>query len=195
MKGRQRLMSVLLGAAVGVPAFFILSSLLLIINGLTDNIHKADVAVVLGNKVELNGQPSNRLKARLDKTIQLFKAELFTNVIVSGGLGVEGFDEAVVMKQYLSAHGLPNRHIYLDSKGLTTYLTAKNSTELMKHNGWKSVLVISQYFHIPRTRLAFEQFGISPVYSAHAEFFELRDIYSTTREVIGYGFYLLRRYN
>jgi vancomycin permeability regulator SanA len=32
-----------------------------------------DVAVVLGNKVELNGEPSERLKYRLDKAIELYQ--------------------------------------------------------------------------------------------------------------------------
>jgi vancomycin permeability regulator SanA len=194
VKTPQRWIRVSFGAVIGIPTLFVLLAVVLAVSGLNDDIHKADVAVVLGNQVKPNGQPSNRLKARLDKTVQLFKKGLFPNVIVSGGVGVEGFDEAVAMKQYLFSHGLPNNHIYLDSKGLTTYLTAKNSTQLMKNHGWKSALVISQYFHVPRTRLAFEQFGISPVYSAHADFFEIRDIYSTAREVIGYGFYLFRKY-
>ncbi len=35
---------------------------LFIFDGLNDNIKKADVGIILGNKVESNGQPSNRLK-------------------------------------------------------------------------------------------------------------------------------------
>jgi uncharacterized SAM-binding protein YcdF (DUF218 family) len=176
MKAPQRWIQVSFGAVIGIFTLFVLSALVLVVSGLNDDVHKANVAVVLGNQVKPDGQPSNRLKARLDKTVQLFKKGLFPNVIVSGGVGVEGFDEAVVMKQYLLSQGLPNDHIYLDSKGVTTYLTAKNSTQLMKNNEWTSVLVISQYFHVPRTRLSFEQFGISPVYSTHADFFEIRDI-------------------
>src|SRR3712207_7177756 len=44
--------------------------------------------------------------------------------------------------------------------------------------------------HISRTRLAAKSFGISPVYTAHASYFELRDLYSIVREVVGYGEYL-----
>lgn len=36
------------------------------------------------------------------------------------------------------------------------------------------------------------KYGVRPVYGAHAEYFELRDVYSIAREVIGYGAYLTR---
>jgi len=52
--------------------------------------------------------------------------------------------------------------------------------------------VVSQYFHLPRARLALRRFGIETVYSAHAFFFEARDVYSSVREVFGYGEYLWR---
>jgi vancomycin permeability regulator SanA len=178
------------GFLIGTASLFLLSAFLIVVSGLTDEIRKADVAVVLGNKVEANGQPSARLRARLDKAAQLYGQGLFPHIIVSGGLGKEGFDEAVVMKQYLVSQGVPARHILTDGQGLTTALTAKNAAQIMKRNKWKSALVISQYFHIPRTRLALQKQGIVPVYAAHADFFEIRDIYSTAREVIGYGVYL-----
>jgi vancomycin permeability regulator SanA len=165
---------------------------ILTLDGLHDDIHQADLAVVLGNKVEPNGQPSARLQARLDKTIELYQQGMFPNIIVSGGVGIEGFDEAKVMKQYLVAHGLPEKNIFLDSNGNTTYLTAQNTARIMKDKGWQSAMVISQYFHIPRTKLALHRLHVEKVYSAHADFFELRDFYSTAREVVGYASYFLR---
>jgi vancomycin permeability regulator SanA len=183
---------ILLGAVITTPILFIITSAALVIDGLNDNVHKADVAVVLGNTVQPDGQPSPRLKARLDKAVQLYRQGLFSNIIVSGGVGIEGFDEAVVMKRYLIAQVVPDDHIFVDSDGRTTYLTAKHSARLMKEKRWTSALVISQYFHIPRTRLALKRFGVLAIYSAHAEFFEGRDIYSTAREAVGYGSYLFR---
>ncbi len=180
------------GAVILTPILFVIASAALVIDGLNDHVHKADVAVVLGNAVQPNGQPSPRLKARLDKAVQLYRQGLFSNIIVSGGVGIEGYDEAVVMKRYLMMQGVPDNHVFVDSDGRTTYLTAKHSAHLMKEKRWTSALVISQYFHIPRTRLALKQFGVLSIYSAHAEFFEVRDIYSTAREVVGYGSYLLR---
>ena len=164
-------------------------------DGLRDDIHPADVAIVLGNTVERDGRPSARLRARLDKAVELYRGGLFRNVIVSGGIGVEGFNEAEVMKGYLISQGVPEGCIIADGEGVTTSLTASNAARIMKERGWQSALVISQYFHISRTRLAVESYGVRPVYSAHAEYFELRDVYSIAREVIGYGEYLMRSHD
>jgi vancomycin permeability regulator SanA len=192
MMSQRRSVRMLWGAVILAPILFVIASAALVIDGLNDHVHKADVAVVLGNAVQPNGQPSPRLKARLDKAVQLYRQGLFSNIIVSGGVGIEGYDEAVVMKRYLMMQGVPDNHVFVDSDGRTTYLTAKHSAHLMKEKRWTSAFVISQYFHIPRTRLALKQFGVLSIYSAHAEFFEVRDIYSTAREVVGYGSYLLR---
>ncbi len=42
---------------------------------------------------------------------------------------------------------------------------------------------MTQYFHIPRTRLALEKFGLGPIFSAYPSYFEARDVYSTAREL------------
>ncbi|HEY9402440.1 MAG TPA: YdcF family protein [Pyrinomonadaceae bacterium] len=171
---------------------FTLAATLIVADGLTDDIHAADVAIVPGNTVEKDGRPSARLRARLDQTVALYRQGLFPDVIVSGGVGSEGFDEAEVMKRYLVGNGVPEASIHVDSSGLTTYLTARNASRMMRENGWQSAMVVTQYFHVPRMRLALKRSGVVPVFSAHAQFFELRDVYSTAREVVGYGAYLLR---
>ena len=176
----------LLSLVVIFPAVFIVA------DGLTDEVHSADVAVVLGNTVNPDGNPSARLQARLDKTIELYKNGLFPNIIVSGGFGSEGFDEATVMRQYLTSRGIPENCIRVDSIGNTTALTAKNAAQIMRQNNWQSAMIISQYFHISRTRLAFAHYGVNPIYAAHANYFEMRDFYSIFREVIGYFSYILR---
>jgi vancomycin permeability regulator SanA len=189
---RTRTKRVLLLTALSIILAFTLAATLIVADGLTDDIQAADVAIVPGNTVEKDGRPSARLRARLDRTIALYRQGLFPDVIVSGGVGSEGFDEAEVMKRYLVENGVPEGRIHVDSGGSTTYLTARNAARMMRENGWQSAMVVSQYFHVPRMRLALKRSGITPVFSAHARYFELRDVYSTVREVIGYGAYLLR---
>ncbi len=171
---------------------FTLSAALIVADGLTDDLHAADVAIVPGNSVEIDGRPSARLRARLDQTVALYRRGLFPAVIVSGGVGVEGFDEAEVMKRYLVENGVSEGSVHVDSGGATTHLTAMNASRMMRENGWRSASVVTQYFHVPRMRLAMKRSGVTPDFSAHARYFELRDVYSTAREVVGYGSYLLR---
>jgi uncharacterized SAM-binding protein YcdF (DUF218 family) len=189
---RKRAKRILLFTALPIILVFTLAATLIVADGLTDEIHAADVAIVPGNTVEKDGRPSERLRARLDQTVVLYRQGLFPDVIVSGGVGSEGFDEAEVMKRYLVENGVPEGRIHVDGGGATTFLTAKNAARIMRENGWQSAMVVTQYFHIPRMRLALKRSGITPVFSAHARYFELRDVYSITREVFGYGAYLLR---
>jgi vancomycin permeability regulator SanA len=189
---RKRTKRILLLTALPIVLAFTLAATLIVADGLTDDIHAADVAIVPGNTVEKDGRPSARLQARLDQTVALYRQGLFPDVIVSGGVGSEGFDEAEVMKRYLVENGVPESRIHVDSGGATTYLTARNATRIMREHGWQSAMVVSQYFHISRMRLALKRSGITTVFSAHARYFELRDVYSIAREVIGYGAYLLR---
>ena len=191
----RQIKKLLLASLLLITGSFLLGAVLIVADGLRDDIHPADVAIILGNTVESDGRPSARLRARLDKAVELYREGLFQHVIVSGGIGVEGFNEAEVMKSYLVSQGVPGGCIIADGEGATTSLTARNAARVMKEQGWQSALVVSQYFHISRTRLAVESYGVRPVYSAHAEYFELRDVYSIAREVIGYGAYLMRRYD
>ena len=161
-------------------------TVVIVVDGLCDELGMADVAVVLGSKVELNGKPSARLQARLDRTVKLYGEQRFPWIIVSGGRGREGFDEAVVMRDYLVAKGLPPAAILLDSEGINTLATARNTAVIARQRGFKKVLVVSQYFHLPRCRLAMQQCGFDEVYAAHAKFFEWRDVYSSLREAVGY---------
>ncbi|MET3292928.1 UNVERIFIED_CONTAM: vancomycin permeability regulator SanA [Brevibacillus sp. OAP136] len=176
---------------LGLLLWFSLHLVIITIDGLLDKKQVADVGVVLGNKVETDGRPSDRLRSRLEKAAELYKEGYFARVIVSGGVGVEGFDEAKVMKQYLVQKGLPEEAIIVDSQGLNTFMTAQNTHAIMKDLNLQSATVITQFYHISRTKLAFHQAGIDPVYSAHADYFEWRDLYSLFREFFAYYKYLL----
>ena len=172
---------------------FSMASLAIAVSGLDDNLHTADLAVVLGSKVNRDGRPSSGLEARLDHAIALYQSGYFKQVLVSGGHGREGYDEATVMRQYLETHGVPSNAILEDDDGYTTWMTARNTARIMEQRRFKSALVISEYFHMARCRMAFEKFGISPVYTSHAPFWSVRNFYSVPREVAGILEYSLRK--
>jgi vancomycin permeability regulator SanA len=173
-------------------ALFAIGTLVLVVAGLQEQLGHADVALVLGSKVNADGTPSARLRARLDRTAELYRAGYFPMIIVSGGR--EGASEAAVMRDYLLAHEIPAKALIVDNSGNSTIASARDTLLITRQLKFSSVFVISQYFHIPRARLALERFGISPVYFAHAHFFELRDLYSSPRELVAYFTYLFRSY-
>jgi uncharacterized SAM-binding protein YcdF (DUF218 family) len=180
---------VLIGLILTAFIVVLVTAAAIVFDGLNDEVQKSDMIVILGNRVEPDGNPSARLKSRLDKGIELYQQNTSPLILVSGGIGIEGFDESIVMKDYLIKHGIPNENIIPDGKGIDSFNTARNSKIIMDQKNISTVLVVSNYYHISRTRLALNKFGAKKVYSAHANYFELRDIYSIAREVVGYYYY------
>ncbi len=168
------------------------SAAFIVKNGLKKQTDKCDVAVVLGTAVTDQGTPSLRLQARLNEAVKLYQQGLFTQIIVTGGTGENGFNEAKTMQQYLMQQGIPKNNILLEPKALNTFQSAKFVSKIIKEHGFEKVMVVSQYFHISRIQLAFEGFGIPFVYRSHPDFFEWRDIYSILREVPAYTYYWLQ---
>ncbi len=165
-------------------------------DGLKDFSGKADVAVVLGNKVNEDGTLSNRLKARLDGALELYNEDKIREIVVSGGFGKEGFDEAIKMKEYLVKNKVIETNVLVDSKGNTTGLTATNFLKFQKHKKYKKVVVVSQFYHVSRTKLIFRRALASEketceVYGYAPNYFEFRDVYSITREFVAFYYYWL----
>ncbi|MFN0202017.1 MAG: YdcF family protein [Bacteroidia bacterium] len=159
--------------------------------GWYENHPNCEIAVVLGNQVMQNGEPSQRLAARLDKAILLYKRQQIKKVVVSGGIGKDGFDEAAVMKKYLCQKGLSASDILMDNQGNTTLLTAQNCAKMLPNYTSQNILVISQFYHLARCQIAFQKAGFQQVYTAPADYVEIRDIYSLLRESVGIWKYLL----
>jgi len=188
----KRFWKFLLGAVAGGAATVLVTGGLIVFDGLTDDVRPSDVAVVLGSKVNPDGSLSPRLTARLSKARDLHRDGFVSAIIVSGGTGKEGVPEGSAMKRWLVGHDIPESAILVDDQGVDTMATARNAAAIMQASGFDSAIVVTQYFHISRTRLAFAKNGLPDVGSAHPEYFEMRDLYSIAREIPGYASYLLK---
>ncbi|GAB2947768.1 hypothetical protein GCM10027048_10940 [Hymenobacter coalescens] len=155
-------------------------------DGLQDRIGPADSLLILGNTVHADGSLSDRLRARLDKGLALYRAGLAPKIVVSGGLGREGHYEGLAMSQYLVAQGVPRAAIIVDNLGNTTRASAENFARLATRCRFRSVIVVSQFYHLTRSKYLLLRAGHFQVYSAHAPYFELRDGYSLLREFPAY---------
>jgi len=152
----------------------------------------ADAALVFGNTVDRTGQPSPRLAARLDVARALFAARRVRRIVVSGGVGREGFDEATVMHRYLRARGVPDSVLIDDGHGVNTLATCVNARVLLAARGMSSVDLVTQDFHIPRARLAASRAGLRVAGAQAPRFHEWRDVYSLAREVVALPVYAAR---
>jgi vancomycin permeability regulator SanA len=175
---------------VGIVAALFVAGLAIPLSGLHDTPAPADLIVVPGNTVELNGRPSRRLQARLDAALSAYRQGLAQRIFVSGGTGAEGYDEAKVMAQYLQRQGVPAGAIVIDSRGIDTAATARHASIYMQAAHLRSALVATQYFHVARMTLALRRNGVRVAGSVHPQFVEARDLYSIAREAPAYLKYM-----
>lgn len=155
----------------------------------------AEVMLVLGTKVYPDGTPSERLRLRLEKAVALFNAGFAETVIVSGGTGAEGVNEAAAMRAYLVKRGVPAERIVADGGGVDTFASARFTAAYLREHGQRRVLVVSQFYHVPRAAHALRRFGVPEVSMAAADGFGARsDLRGLAREVPGCVVYALRPY-
>lgn len=153
---------------------------------------RTDMAVVFGNALEADGTPGRVLTSRLDVALNCYRSDQCATFFVSGGIDGPGLDEAAAMRDYLVAGGVPADRIVVDNKGDNTLATARNAVAYMRDHGTSRVMLISQYYHLARAKLAFERAGASDIYAAFPHSFQLRDVYSSWREVPAYAVYGIR---
>jgi len=164
------------GAHIGYTTF----------DGLRDEDRRADVAVVLGNKVNEDGTLSERLRQRLLCGLRLYRQGRVRRLLVSGGLGREGYYEGDKMREYLRQQGVPDSLILVDNHGDNTQATVENTLRLRQRLGFGDVLVVSQFYHLTRTKMLFRKRGLLQVSGVAPRYFEWRDLYSLGREFLAY---------
>lgn len=174
-------------ATLLLVSYFLIASIIIITSGISEEKSlTSKYALILGNKIEETGEPSKRLKARLDRAILLYNEGMIQIIIVSGGIGKEGFDEGKVMKNYLVKNNILESSIIEDSLGSNTENSAKNLQNILNSNYSESILIISQYFHLPRAKALVYKKGFSNVKTSYARYIEIRDVYSILRETIAF---------
>ncbi|MBP6562898.1 MAG: YdcF family protein [Neisseriaceae bacterium] len=152
----------------------------------------ADVAIVLGNA---DGSLSPRLAQRLATGLALYQRQQVSHIVVSGGLGKEGHYEGSRMRDYLLEHGVPAADISVDDLGNTTALSARNLQHHPRRAEFQSLIVVSQYFHLTRSKMLFRHHGFQHVQGAAPRYAEWRDLYALPREFAAFYAYLFQHFN
>lgn len=127
--------------------------------GVTDYRRPADAAVIFGAKAYANGVLSTSLSDRVRTGVDLYKAGLVERLVMSGAVGASGADESEAMKRWAVAKGVPARAILLDHAGRNTDASVRNTGELFERHGIRRVLAVSQFYHLPRIKLAYRAAG------------------------------------
>lgn len=120
-----------------------------------------DVAVVLGARLRADGTPPPALVRRVARGVELLRAGTVGHLLMSGGpTGAAGV-EAAVMRDIALAAGVPAGRIAVERRALNTIQNALFCRVLLRRRDWRRVLVVTDSFHVPRTRYIFARLGLA----------------------------------
>jgi uncharacterized SAM-binding protein YcdF (DUF218 family) len=123
----------------------------------------ADALVVFG-AAEYAGKPSPVYRARLDHAFQLFESGVAPVVITTGGAGADpDYSEGGVGRDYLLKRGIPEKNLIAETQGSDTAHSAERVGVIMRTNGMKTCVAVSDQYHVFRIRKLLEKQGITPL--------------------------------
>jgi uncharacterized SAM-binding protein YcdF (DUF218 family) len=119
-------------------------------------------AIVLLGAAQYNGTPSPVLKARLDSTLAAYHDGASKWIVVTGGkMSGDKFTEAESSKEYLVAHGVSSDHILMENVGRDSWQSLQGAAVLLREHHFKSVLLVSDGFHLFRVKLMMRDLGFT----------------------------------
>jgi SanA protein len=133
--------------------FIIVINRLVIIKSSKD-IHKslqgikpAYTAILPGAGVYSNKRVSAIVYDRIIKTVELYKKRKVLRILVTGDHGTRYYDEVNTIKYRLEKLGIPERIIFTDHAGFSTYDSIYRAAAIFQV---KSAIIVTQDYHLPR---------------------------------------------
>ncbi len=124
----------------------------------------ADAILVLGAKVNLDNSPSDPLYQRTLAAVNLYAKKKADYIITTGGVGLGSISEAKIGAEVASGLGVPNDKILEESNSHNTFQNVDEGRKVSREHNIKSVIVISDRFHVARGVMTARHFGFDPVY-------------------------------
>ena len=117
----------------------------------------AQAALVLGAQVKPDGRPSDMLADRIAAAADLYRSGRVDKLLLSGDHGRWAYDEVGTMRRALLARGIPARDLFTDHAGFDTWDSAQRARRVF---GVRSVVVVTQRFHMARALFAAHRAGL-----------------------------------
>ena len=117
----------------------------------------ADCIMVLGCGIEDEKTPSPMLKDRLDVGIELYKQGAAPKILLTGDNGTEQHNEIHVMLKYTKEAGVPEKDIFCDHAGFSTYESMYRAGSIFNA---ERVIVVTQTYHQYRALYIGDKLGL-----------------------------------
>jgi uncharacterized SAM-binding protein YcdF (DUF218 family) len=128
--------------------------------GAQDLAQPADAIIVLGARVEPNGEPGPDLRSRTLHGVRLFQRGLAYYLICTGGYRNDRFSAASVARDLAISQGVPAHRILLADGSMTTREDAMSARQLAASYNVQTAILVSHPLHLERARILFEEEGI-----------------------------------
>jgi len=137
-----------------------------------------DCIVVCGYPADENGEPSEIMKTRVEKAVELMKKKKADWLILSGGPVANEFIEADVMADYAMELGIPETVILREKAAVSTYHNMLYVKEIMEQNHLKDCIVVTNGWHLRKADYYSRKFKLDYV-MAKAKEPESERLYTT----------------
>jgi len=117
-----------------------------------DNPVKSDAIVVLAGGVGEIGRPGTSTVERARLSVELFKQGYAPCIIFSSGYTYK-YKDTENMKTFALSMGVKQDKIILENKSASTYENVKLVSDILKKNGWTSILLVSSPYNMRRVDL------------------------------------------
>lgn len=126
-------------------------------------IESADCILVLGCLVRDNGQPSDMLRDRIIRGVELYNNGAAPKLLMSGDHGRVDYDEVEAMKRVATEMGVPSCDVFRDHAGFDTYDSIYRARDVF---GADKIIIVTQGYHLYRAlyiakSLGIEAYGVS----------------------------------
>lgn len=136
-----------------------------------EKMNKVDVVVVLGGMIDANtlrgGRPEfHDAVDRLTAALELVLKRRADYILISGGSGLMlqgGLREGDVLKDYLVSLGFPKEKILAERSSRNTRENAVESLKIIQEKKFKSAVLVTSAFHMPRSVRCFKKVGLEVI--------------------------------
>ena len=158
---RNRPLWTLAAVALFFALIVAITSLRIVHEARKQALRPADAIVVFG-AAEYAGRPSPVLRARLDHAYDLYARHLAPVIITTGGAAEDpSYSEGGVGHDYLMRRGVPERNLIAETLCTDTAHSAERLGVIMRANGMKSCLAVSDEYHVFRIKKLLEHEGMT----------------------------------
>lgn len=150
----------LAGLAVLVPNLVITQTTKDYIVESPEDAPHAQVAIVLGARIWVDGTPMDMLGDRLETGVRLYEQGKVDKLLLSGEHEGVPYNQVDTMLEYVLDRGVPPEDVFTDNAGLSTYDTMYRARDVFQV---ESALVVTQGFHLSRAVYTARHLGLDAV--------------------------------